>query len=305
VSRRSVPAITVLALALIIGAAFARTARPADAAIPAPITNYMYGTNMIPPINTQAYGFVRFFFNNDRTEADVTVDVKGLSNTLVTGADLHIGTAGTAGPVVKHLADGGFIVTGTHVRFSQQDLQAMAAGQWYAQVNSQFHPDGEMRGQVVLPSDFFPSYAPPAQLPQQVIQLPPQPLVVQSVSPAPPPPLETLPPGVIPADPGTDPYAASVNFQLFEECLPGASVRMRISWNPYGVGPQYADLSLSNDNFAPGSFVGNGPMPFGQRMLTWDGLQPATWHYMRINTAAPDGWVPSQTIAFYTRNDCR
>ena len=56
--------------------------------------------------------------DSERTaaEADYTVDVKGLSSTYITGADIHRGGRGLNGPVVKHLADGGFIVIGGHIQ---------------------------------------------------------------------------------------------------------------------------------------------------------------------------------------------
>jgi hypothetical protein len=265
---------------------------------------------MLPPVDTQAWGFYRFFFNASRTEADVTLDVKGLSQTLVSGADIRLGSAGSMGQLLYHVSDGGFIVSGVHMKFSPSDMQQMAAGQWWVQINSLYHPDGEMRGQVILPPGFFPNSAPPplpiAQpiQPQPVIQGPPEIINVASVAPAAPPPLEALPSGVVPADPNAVPYGAAAAFQLFEECR-GPSVRMRISWVSSGLGPQWVDLSLFPDDFLQNDYLSNGPIPAGVRTLTWDGLVGSTWHYLRINTLTSDGWIPSQTIAFYSRNDCR
>ena len=50
--------------------------RPALAATFAFQTD-MYGFDNVPAVDTVSYGFVRFFFNEARTEADYNVDVKG------------------------------------------------------------------------------------------------------------------------------------------------------------------------------------------------------------------------------------
>ena len=38
---------------------------------------------------------------------------------------------GSNGPIIQHLADGGFITTGGHMNFSPADLDDMAKGGWY------------------------------------------------------------------------------------------------------------------------------------------------------------------------------
>ena len=169
----------------------------------------MYGTENIPAVTTVSYGFVRFFFNDARTAADYTVDVKGYNGTQVTSADIHRGARGVNGPVVKHLADGGFIVTGGRTTFSQQDLQDMAAGLWYVSLKTVDHPEGALRGQIVLPAGFMPASSPRvepvAQLPALEApvetersgdeSLPPvnQPLAPSSVPSSPPPSTDNAP----------------------------------------------------------------------------------------------------------------
>src|SRR5687767_11412153 len=71
----------------------------------------MTGGNVVPAVDTPVYGYVRWFFNEDRSEADYTVDVKSVGNADVLGADIRAGAPGSNGPIVRHLADGGFIVT--------------------------------------------------------------------------------------------------------------------------------------------------------------------------------------------------
>jgi hypothetical protein len=119
----------------------------------------MFGSNVVPPVQTGAWGFVRFFFNEDRTEADYTVDVKGLSDSLVSGADLRFGPPGVQGPVVRHLADGNFIVTSGRLRLNAAELADFVAGNYYVVLYTKEHPDGELRGQVYVPGGFVPGTA--------------------------------------------------------------------------------------------------------------------------------------------------
>jgi hypothetical protein len=77
-----------------------------------------------------------------------------------------------------------------------------------------------------------------------------------------------------------------------------------IGWRTYGQGEQWADLSLRDNGFAPGTFLSLGPMGRDQSVLVWDGVMPATWHYLRINTLTGQGWQQSDTIVFLTRGDC-
>ncbi len=88
-------------------------------------------------------------------------------------------------------------------------------------------------------------------------------------------------------------------------CLPDNTVRAVFSWSSSIQGLQWLDLSIFNNDFAPGTFLGNGPLPATQSTLVWDGLLSATWHFVRVNTLTPFGWFPSATIAFFTRDDCQ
>ena len=141
----------------------------------------MFGENQVPPVSTVGWGFFRFFFNEDRTAAEVTVDIKGLAGDAVTSADIHRGAPGQTGPVVKHLADGGFIVTSATVTFTKAELEDMAAGNWYISLKTVNHPEGELRGQIEPPAGFLPTAAapppPPAAVPNQAPEMAPPPVV--------------------------------------------------------------------------------------------------------------------------------
>ena len=121
----------------------------------------MFGDNEVPPVQTDAWGFVRFFFNDDRSEANYTVDIKGYSGTAVTGADIRSGAPGQNGPEVFHLTDGDFIVTSGHMTFTPAQLQEFVSGNWYVTLTTIFHPNGEIRGQIVVPDGFLRGTAAP------------------------------------------------------------------------------------------------------------------------------------------------
>ena len=143
-----------LAIVLLSAAFVSANARP-SAAEPLIIQIDMIGTEQVPPVNTRTWGFVRFFFSDDRLSAEYNVDVKGLSYNIVLGADIHRGAPGVNGPVVKHLADGGFLVTSGRLTLTRAELDEMAGGGWYVSLKSEAHPDGEIRGQIVLPPGFL------------------------------------------------------------------------------------------------------------------------------------------------------
>ena len=133
---------------------------------------YMYGSEVVPGVSTSIYGFLRFFFNESMTEADVTVDVKGISNSGVTGADIRVGAPGTNGPVAIHLSDGDFIVTSTRIKLTPSDLQHMVNGDWYGVLYTTYHPNGEIRGQIRLPASAIGA-SPPTPVPTAPPLVPP------------------------------------------------------------------------------------------------------------------------------------
>lgn len=89
-----------------------------------------------------------------------------------------------------------------------------------------------------------------------------------------------------------------------QQCTATSQVRVSFNWGAYNEGPQWFDLSLSNNGFVPGSFVGIGPLGYNQTSFTWDGILPGLTHYLRVNTLTPYGWSVSPTFSFTTRGDC-
>src|SRR6185295_851713 len=89
-----------------------------------------------------------------------------------------------------------------------------------------------------------------------------------------------------------------------QSCTGDGYVRINLAWGAPMEGAQWVDLSLQNNGFAPGTFLGIGPFGAYDGSGTWSGLVPGMVHFLRVNTVTPFGWTPSQTISFTTRGDC-
>jgi len=86
-----------------------------------------------------------------------------------------------------------------------------------------------------------------------------------------------------------------------QACAQGTdNITVALRWAPQGSGPQWIDLSLANNGFAPGTFVGIGPLDPVASTFTWSGLLPGKTHYARVNVLTPAGWRSSATISFAT-----
>jgi hypothetical protein len=110
-------------------------------------------------------------------------------------------------------------------------------------------------------------------------------------------------PGMRPQE-ETAQYPGADNITVYLECQYDGYVRLRLQWTTYNLGLQYEDLSLFNNGWLWGTFIGIGPFAPNQSTSVWEGLVPGQWHYLRINTLTSFGWQPSQTLQFLTRNDC-
>lgn len=93
---------------------------------------------------------------------------------------------------------------------------------------------------------------------------------------------------------------ASAGASLFAPqwtCANGLS-SVTFNWVPSSGSVQWLDISLHNNGFASGTFLGAGPMGLQQNSLRWDGIKPGLVHYWRVNTLTAAGWVPSATGQF-------
>jgi hypothetical protein len=85
----------------------------------------------------------------------------------------------------------------------------------------------------------------------------------------------------------------------FQNCQNDGTVQARFLWGPSGLGSQWVDVTVFNNNFA-GPFGNNGPLASNVNALDWFGLLPNTTYYVRVNTLASTGFLPSDTMSFTT-----
>jgi len=96
----------------------------------------------------------------------------------------------------------------------------------------------------------------------------------------------------------TNGHATSLQIST-QQCLSDGSVRSLFVWTPSGHGPQWLDVSLTDNDFASG-FAAAGPLGSSTSSFDWSGLTPASTHFARVNTLTPSGWRPSATVGFTT-----
>src|SRR6266700_2627846 len=65
-----------------------------------------------------------------------------------------------------------------------------------------------------------------------------------------------------------------------QDCLADGNVRATISWSPMTLGFQWVDLSLFDNDFIPGTFIGVGRIDPFQSVLNWDDLLPGRLHFL-------------------------
>ncbi len=123
-------------------------------------------TATTPPINTAAFGDATIIVDLGARTVTYTVRVFNLPSG-VSASHIHVGAAGTPGPVVVNFAppltasnDFGFsgVVKDTEfvlrpdqgIRSADDMFQAILGGNSYVNVHSQVNPGGEIRGQLTL-----------------------------------------------------------------------------------------------------------------------------------------------------------
>jgi len=118
------------------------------------------GSQEVPAVATNAMGVASFVLNAARDSMCVNISVTGLSGPI-TGAHVHEGDPGMNGAIVIDLSS--FIsgnrimavLTGTNV--SVGNVSKFLAGKFYVNVHTSTYPGGEIRGQLMLESDWsFP-----------------------------------------------------------------------------------------------------------------------------------------------------
>lgn len=115
------------------------------------------GNQEVPPVSTDAIGVASFMLNSTREELCINVAVNELSG-AITGAHIHQGAIGTNGGVILDLGAG---IDGNQITLtvSGSDLtpsliSELLLGTAYINIHTAANPNGEIRGQISLESDW-------------------------------------------------------------------------------------------------------------------------------------------------------
>jgi hypothetical protein len=120
------------------------------------LTAKLTGSQEVPAVSTNGLGVGSFLLNAAHDSLCVNVTFTGLT-TAVTGAHIHVGEIGVTGPVIKDLST---VVTGNTIKTIitgtdlSTHLKEYLAGQLYINVHTNAHPEGEIRGQILLETDW-------------------------------------------------------------------------------------------------------------------------------------------------------
>lgn len=110
------------------------------------------GLQEVPPNNnTTATGNGTFTYDQNTSLLSFDIEYSGLSSNE-TGAHIHNGTAGAAGPVVFTLPSG-TEKTGSVGPLTAEQEKDLFAGNWYVNIHSANFTDGEIRGQILPTGD--------------------------------------------------------------------------------------------------------------------------------------------------------
>lgn len=117
------------------------------------MTARMNGANEVPAVSTDAQGLGIFTLNDAKDALNINISVSGLSGDI-TGIHIHEGAAGTNGGVVHDLSP---FINGNRIQTTftdLTDLDKFLGGDYYLNVHTAANPNGEIRAQIILESDF-------------------------------------------------------------------------------------------------------------------------------------------------------
>ena len=82
-------------------------------------------------------------------------------------------------------------------------------------------------------------------------------------------------------------------------CSGSGTASVKFAWTPIpGASEQWLDLTLLDNGFAPGTFIGAGALKPSVSEFTWTGIQGERAHLWRVNALTANGWVTSTVGAF-------
>ncbi len=142
----------------------------ANGGAPAKITIPLTGDESVPPVQTSASGQAIISIEVSPTGFNISYELDVTNIVDVTAADIHLGAKGTNGPVIVSLFNGpqksgsftGVLAQGS---ITPADLTgpmqgktfaelaaAVLGGQTYVNVHTVANPNGEIRGQIFIPT---------------------------------------------------------------------------------------------------------------------------------------------------------
>lgn len=131
-------------------------------------TTSLDGFNQVPPVRTAAFGGSKVEYNDgELTLTGSFNDLEGDYDANI-GSHLHIAMPGMNGPVdivlVPNLADdlrsGVYSATENTYTLEDNQVDVLFAQNYYQNIHTLAHPNGELRGQILSEINFFPSNAP-------------------------------------------------------------------------------------------------------------------------------------------------
>lgn len=127
------------------------------------------GMQEVPAVTTNAVGVASFSLNSTRDTMCVNVTVNGLSG-AINGAHVHEGAEGVSGGVITDLT---MFVSGNHIsgmltgtNLTNAMVAKYLSGAYYINVHTAANPNGEIRGQIWLETDY--AYTAKLDGPQEV-----------------------------------------------------------------------------------------------------------------------------------------
>ena len=106
----------------------------------------LWGSNEVPPVQTQAYGTGVINIAPDRS-VTVTLSVIDM---VPTAAHIHEGAAGANGPVIvplNKISERAFVAP-DNAKLTDAQFESYKAGNLYVNVHSARYPNGEVRAQI-------------------------------------------------------------------------------------------------------------------------------------------------------------
>jgi len=116
------------------------------------------------------------------------------------------------------------------------------------------------------------------------------------------------------SEPASGQEGPATGTEVIQVCVSASGLRVIFTWDAWQPWDEaWLDLSLQDNGFIPGTFVGHGPVPatfnLGETdpalqffaVVSWDGIEQGLVHYWRVNVRYGDAWYASPTYRFLSQ----